>query len=195
MITDLLTVLFLLVFVFWGSRRGAAKMVLRLLSLGASMIVGFVLYRPISAGLDGLGIVDGVAAKLSENLDGMVNLPGVMRDVMTETGAAEELTRSVAGAAVNAISFLAVVVLVRVLIMVIGAVVNVAGSLPVIKQANSLLGGILGFLLGIAAVFVVFGVLAAAEVFGHVAIAAKVFDGSFFAVLLYDNNPLLGLIL
>lgn len=195
MITDLLTVLLLLIFVLWGSKTGAVKMVLRLLSLGASVLIGLALYKPISTGLAGLGIVDGVSAKLAKDFDGLVNLPGVMRDVMTASGAVEELSRSVAEAAVSVMSFLAVVVLTRVLIMVISVVVNVAGSLPVIKQTNGLLGGIFGFLLGILAIFVIFGVMAVAEIFGSAAVAGKIFDGSFLAVLLYDNNPLLGLIL
>ncbi len=195
MLSDLLTVLFLLMFVFWGTKTGAAKMVLKILSLGASMALGLVLYRPISKALSGLGIVDGIAAKLSDNIDSIIHLPGVMRDVMTVTGATEELTRSVASAAVSAVSFFAVVVLIRVLIMLVSLVVGVASSLPVIKQTNGLLGGILGFALGTLTIFLVFGVMAVAEVFGGISLAEKAFDGSFLAVILYNNNPLLGLVL
>ncbi len=49
MITDAAVIGILLVFVFWGSKRGLVKMLLSLLSMAISIVAAFLLYRPISA--------------------------------------------------------------------------------------------------------------------------------------------------
>ncbi len=195
MTADLVTLLFLLAFVLWGAKRGAVRMLTSALGLAASVILGFVLYRPIASVLENMGIADGLTAKLVENIDKMINLPGVMRDVMNVTGAENEFARSVAGAALSLVSFLAVVLLVRAVLLVVNAVLGTAGSLPVIKQSNRMLGGIAGFVIGAVAAFLIFGIIAAVEIFSGADIADDIFRGSFLASLLYDNNPLLGLLI
>ena len=194
MIVDIVTVLFLLAFIFWGTRRGVIKMLLSAVSYLASIILGFVLCGPIASVLEGLGITSGLTARLTENISGIANLPGIMRDTAVVTAAETELASSVAHAAVNVISFLAVLVLARVVLMIVSLIMNVAGSMPVVKQTNSVLGGIGGFIIGMAIVLIVFGVVAMVEVFSKAEIAEELLGGSFLASLLYDNNPLLGLV-
>lgn len=195
MIIDIITVVFLLGFVFWGTKRGAMKMILSAVSLLASVVLGFLLCGPISSALEGLGITAGLTEKLTENISGIANLPGIMRDVSAVSEAEAELAGSIAHAAVNAVSFLAVIVLARVVLFIVVLIMDVAGSMPVIKQTNSLMGGIAGFVAGIGIVFLVFGIIAVAEVFGSSEIAQQLFSGSYVASLLYDNNPLLGLVM
>ncbi len=195
MTADLVTLLFMLAFVLWGAKKGAVRMLTSALGLAASVVLGFVLYRPIASLLENLGIADGLTAKLVENIDEMIDLPGVMRDIMNVTGAENEFARSVAGAAVSLVSFLAVVLLVRAVLLIVNAVLGTAGSLPVIKQSNRLLGGIVGFAVGAVAVFLIFGIIAVVEIFSSADIAGDLFQGSFLASLLYDNNPLLGLLI
>ena len=194
MIVDILTIAFLLIFVLWGTRRGVMKMLLSAVSFIISIVLGFLLCGPISSALEGLGITAGLTARLTENISDITNLPGIMRDTAVVTAAETELASSVATAAVNIISFLAVLVLVRVVLLIVSVIMNVAGSMPVIKQTNSLVGGIGGFVIGAAIVLIVFGVIAMIEVFSKAEIAEDIFRGSILASLLYDNNPLLGLV-
>ena len=194
MVTDILTAAVLLAFVFIGSKRGAMKMLLSALGLVVSILAGMFLYQPVSELLAGTGLEARLAEKLGENMDRITELPGIMRDFIAMTGADDKLASAVAGAAVGALCFLSVAVLVRVLLLILGAVMGLAASLPVIRQANGLLGGILGLLEGAVALFVIFGVVALIEAFGHTGLAAKIFDGSHMAALIYDNNPLLGLV-
>lgn len=168
-------------------------MLLSALGLVVSVLAGMFLYKPVSGLFAGLR--ESLTLRLSEDIDGMTRLPGIMRDFIVATGADSVLAETVAGAAVGALSFLSVVVLARLLLTVTGAVMGVAGSLPVIRQANGLLGGLLGFIEGVVALFVIFGVIAVVEALGQPDLAAGMFDGSHIAALIYDNNPLLGLVM
>ena len=194
MIIDLLTVIFLAAFVFWGTKRGAMKMLLSAVSFAVSMLIGVLVYRPISGLLESLGIVEGLTAKLTENISGIANLPGIMLDTAHIAMTEEIMTGTIARAAVFSISFLAVVILVRIVLFIVGAAVGLAGSMPVIKQTNGLLGGVGGFIVGMLIVLLAFGVIAVMEVFGSSGIAESVFGSSHLAVFIYDNNPLLGMV-
>ena len=194
MIIDLITVIFLVVFVFWGKKRGAMKMLLSAVSFVVSMLIGVFAYRPISGLLTNLGIVDGLSQKLTENMDSINELPGIMRDLTSITEMETELSTAIAAAAVALISFLTVVILVRIVLFVVSVAVGLAGALPVVKQANGLFGGIVGFIVGMLIVLLAFGAIAVMEVFGSSGIAESVFSGSHLAVMIYDNNPLLGMV-
>ena len=194
MIIDLITVIFLVAFVFWGKKRGAMKMLLSAVSFVVSMLIGVFAYRPISGLLTNLGIVDGLSQKLTENMDSINELPGIMRDLTSITEMETELSTAIAAAAVALISFLTVVILVRIVLFVVSVAVGLAGALPVVKQANGLFGGIVGFIVGMLIVLLAFGAIAVMEVFGSSGIAESVFSGSHLAVMIYDNNPLLGMV-
>lgn len=194
MILDAIVIAVLLAFIFWGSKRGMAKMVLSTVSFALSLVAGYVLYRPVSAFLGKMQIAEGLAAKLEES-GAIARLPGVMKDIPFASSAAIELYRGVAVAAVTAISFLAVVIIVRFTLFFISLVVGVASNLPVIHQANSLIGGVLGFAMGLLVVLLFFAVIGVMEAFGINNIIGSLLADSNIAALIYNNNPLLDLIL
>ena len=194
MIIDLATVIFMAAFVLWGAKRGAMKMLLSAISFAISMLVGAFVYRPISGLLTNLGIVDGLSQRLAENMESINELPGIMRDVVSISEVEAELSTAIAGAAVTIISFLAVVILARIVLFIVSTVLGLAGAMPVIKQANGLLGGVGGFAVSLLIVLLAFGVIAVMEVFGSAGIAESIFGDSHLAVMIYDNNPLLGMV-
>ncbi len=193
MILDIITLALLLVFIFWGTKRGAMKMLLSIVSYGAAIAAGFLFYRPIAELLNTMGITEGLAHKLEQNAAAML-LPGVMRDLPFMAESAGEMAMSAASAAVSAVSFIAAAVLVRLVLFVISAVLGIAGSLPIIRQANGLVGGIAGWGVGVLIELIAFGILAVFEVFGKTGTAAQLMEGSQIAMLIYNNNPLLSFV-
>lgn len=194
MTLDIAVLAFLLAFVLWGAHRGLAKVIFSAVSSLVSLIAGYLLYRPLVAYLDKIGVADGLAAKM-EASGVLGSLPGIMRDLPLTSSAAGEMYRSLASAAVCVISFAAVVIIVKLILFFVSAIIGVTSSLPVIHQANGLAGGLLGFALGALFLLLIFAVLGSLEAFGRLGVMSSWLDGSHIAALIYNNNPLLGLII
>lgn len=192
MLADVITLALLLVFILWGTKRGLAKMALSAVSYVISLIAGYLLYRPVNSFLAEMRIAEGIASKLRENAI-IEYLPGIMQDLPFVSS--DEIYGVIAAAAVTAASFLAVVIIVRLVLFMLSLIIGAANSLPVIHQANSLAGGIMGFVLGLMLELIIFAAIGVLEAFGTASIAAKWLDGSLLAALIYNNNPLLGLLL
>ncbi len=190
MISDLVTIGFLLLFIFWGTKRGVMKMALSAVGFTVSVVAGCLLYRPVAQLLQKAEITQGLAEKFTAG-GALETLPGVMRDLPFAAEGTAELASAAAQAAVGAVSFIAVVLLVRLVLFVISVILGFAGSLPVVRQANGLGGGIAALAIGVFVEFLVFAVIAMIEVFGKTGIAAKLFDGSHVALIMYNNNPIL----
>lgn len=190
MVLDAVVLAVLLIFIFWGTKRGLAKMALSAVSYVLSMAAGYVLYRPVSEFLIRMKIAEGLVTKMEES-GVLERLPGVMLDVPFVSSAADEIYTAAANAAVAIVSFLAVVIIVRLALFFISIIIGAAGSLPVIHQANGLAGGALGFCLGVVFELIVFAVIGVLEAFGTVNIAGGLFADSHIAALIYNNNPLL----
>lgn len=194
MILDAVVLAVLLIFIFWGTRRGLAKMILSLVSYGVSIVAGYLLYRPVSEMLGRLEVAQGLAAKMEES-GVLESIPGIMRDAPLTANAADMVYTAAAEAAVAILSFLAVVIIVRVVLFFVSVIIGVASSLPVVHQANSLGGGVIGFCLGVIFELLVFGVIGVMEAFGSLSVAGDMLAGSHIAALIYNNNPLLGLLI
>ncbi len=193
MLVDVIMLLLLLVFTLYGVKRGGAKMLFSMGSFVLSLIAGFLLYRPISETLEKTGMVQGLSAKLETRMDITGQLPEIMRGYALS--AEKEFFASIAEAAISVISFIAVLLLVRIILWVISTFLGVASSLPVLHQANGALGGVIGLLLGVMAVLILLGIFALIEAFGSGGIVEPLLDGSLATRAVYDNNPLLGLLI
>ncbi len=192
MITDAAVIGILLIFVFRGSKKGLVKMLFSLLSMAISIVAGFLLYRPISAFLEKMEISKGLAEKLEAG-GALDRLPGIMTDTaMPEV--THELYSTAANAAVSAVGFLGVLIIVRLVLLLISAILGAASDLPVIHQANGFAGGIAGFCLGLTVILVLLAAVGVFEAFGGVNITEPLLKGSNITRLIYNNNPLLGML-
>lgn len=189
MIADALVIAVLLVCIFWGSKQGIAKMFLNILGWAISFVAGVLLYNPVRGLLEAMEISKGIALKLKET-GAMEGIPGIMLD-RAVPGMTEGIYMEAANTAVSVISFVAVLIIVRVVLFLITLIMGVASNLPVIHQINGLAGGIAGFFVGVVVILVAFAAMGAFEAFG-INQAAQIFDGSNIAWLIYNNNPLLG---
>lgn len=191
MIADSAVIAVLLLCIFWGSKRGIAKMVLNIAGFGISAAAGLLLYKPVSSFLETMEISKGLAEKLRET-GAIENMPGIMLD-SAMSYVADDIYAGAANTAVSVISFLAVLIIVRLVLFLISMIMGVASSLPVIHQINGLAGGIAGFCMGAIIILVALAVVGIMEAFGTGSIAEQLFNGSNIALLIYNNNPILGI--
>jgi uncharacterized membrane protein required for colicin V production len=98
-------------------------------------------------------------------------LPSSVRDVITDaakkdvaaTGhaAAKEAAEKLSDAVINGIAFIGCFIVLLIALIIIGNALNVVAKLPVLHQLNGVLGGLLGFVEGIVAVWLFFAVIMA----------------------------------
>ena len=178
---DIILIIFIALFAAAGAKKGLIKTLFGAVSTVISIILSMVFYKPVSEilykSLAGDLIRNSVSEIIKEKIQAGQQLPVFEQSV-------ETLTSLV----VNAISFVIVVLAVKLLIIVLSNVLNIVSKLPVIKQANKLLGMAAGVLSGIIVCYIVIGVIATLGAEGNVKILQESIQNSYLAVNLYENN-------
>lgn len=177
---DIILVAVIAVFALRGAKRGFARSVVGMISTVLSIVVGALLYRGVSGIIYsspiGEAVRKGIESFLAENtsgvVSGLINMQGGL-DVLTMLS-------------VNAISFVVVIVLSKIIVSLIGGAVNIASRLPLIKQANSLMGMAVGILSGCVFCYIAAGVLSAMG--ANFPSLIKIIENSVIARLFYENN-------
>ena len=100
-----------------------------------------------------------------------LSLPASVRDVIAEAAkkdvaaaghaAAKEAAEKLSDAVINGIAFIGCFIVLLIALIIIGNALNVVAKLPVLHQLNGVLGGVLGFVEGIVAVWLFFAVIMA----------------------------------
>lgn len=177
---DLILILALLIFTLWGMKKGFISTLLGFASTIISFILTSVVYRPVAAILyaSPLGeIARSVVEKsLSENVQG--------GELLAKTAAVE----SGAMLIINAITFILIIILVKVLVSLLVSIAKIASKLPLIKQANSLLGGLIGLISGAFITYIVIGVLISVGDSGTWTVAAESIRESSLASFFASGN-------
>ena len=88
----------------------------------------------------------------------------------------------------NVISFVIVIVAVKLIVIILANVLNIASKLPVIKQANKLFGMAAGGLSGILVCYIIIGIIAALSGEENLSALQESIKNSVLAVNMYDNN-------
>lgn len=177
---DLILIAVLAIFTLWGMKKGFISTLLGFASTIISFVLTSVVYKPVAMALyaSPLGeIAKSVVEKaLSENIKG--------GELLAKTAAVE----SGAMLIVNAITFILIIILVKVLVSLLVSVAKLASKLPLIKQANSLLGGAIGLISGAFITYIVIGVLIALGDSGTWTAAAESIRESSFASFFATEN-------
>ena len=177
---DLVLIITLAIFTLWGMKKGFISTLLGFASTIISFVLTSVVYKPVALVLyaSPLGeIAKSVVEKsLAENVKG--------GELLANTAAVE----SGAMLIINAITFILIIVLVKVLVSLLVSVAKFASKLPIIKQANSLLGGIIGLISGAFITYIVIGVLIALGDSGTWTLAAESIRESSLASFFASEN-------
>ena len=161
MILDIGCIIILAICVIIGMKQGFVKSLLGITSLFISIIASVYLYRPFIDLLYGIPSVSGVIDSTIESIKqailsvigtgGTENLPpflGVIISGDVIAAGNEMVAHAIAEAVFSCILVIIFILLVRFGISIIIKTLNLFTKLPVIKQFNGLLGGIVGLFTG-----------------------------------------------
>lgn len=187
-LVDLVIISILISNSFWGYRRGLVGVMFKLLVFVVSLIIMFILYKPMSnAIISKTQIDEWLAEKIAQNIQGTTLADGELLEYNEGTTAmsegvvnvlnsfvSEALDKSVSNVveyvstniAVGMIrigSMLILLMLSRFLLLFIRFAAELVGSLPFIKTFNKSGGLIYGILKGFLTVYIILAVFAVAS--------------------------------
>lgn len=171
MILDLIFMLIIAVSVIIGIKQGFVRSLLGIASLFVSIIAAVYLYQPFIDLLYGIPVVSGVIDSIIESIKNAIlsalgsgtveNLPPFLGTFMGNKIAEgnEMIALALAEAAFSCMLVIIFIILVRIAIAILVKALNLFTKLPVIKQFNGLLGGIMGLVTGIIICYIAATVL------------------------------------
>ncbi len=184
---DLILIGFISFYAYIGLKNGFIKSVVNFASTLISLLLTSFLYRPISALLYNTEIgslAKDFSLELLEEKAG-----GRMEPVILDKTA-----DAMAVVIVNLIGFIAVIIAIKIALGIITKSLNLVAKLPIIKQANSLLGLLVGLISGVLICYIVIGFIATFGEYDALVTIRQHIEKSVFAVALYDNNKVADLI-
>lgn len=180
---DLILICFIALFAFMGMKRGFIRTIVGLASTLISLSLTLLAYPVVSDFLHKLGVGESITEiifdVISKNEQTNLGL-----GIMEKTAEASSVV------VVNVISFIAVIILAKFVLTLLIKSLNIITKLPVIKQANALLGMVVGFLSGILISYTLIGVLAALNDNNVIWVVKEHLDSSLLAVLMYRDNAI-----
>ena len=114
-----------------------------------------------------------------------------LADLVTSTGDIEVDTTDLANGAAYLVSVLIVIIVTRIALIVVEKVFDLVAKLPLIGQANTLLGIAAGALKGLVWCWVVLTIIAVLAYTGANTELIALVNGSQILTWLYENNPIL----
>ncbi len=203
MVLDLIFVLILAVCIIMGIKQGFVRSLLGIASLFVSIIAAVYLYKPFIDMLYGIPAVSGVIDSIIVGIKNAIlsalssgetqNIPpflGVFMGNMVATSN-EMIAGALAEAAFSCILVIVFIILVRIAIAVLVKALNLFTKLPVIKQFNGLLGGIMGLVTGILICYIAATILFVWANTGNVAWINESLTGSAVAKHFFETNILI----
>ncbi len=175
MLLDIFFLAIIIICVTWGARRGIIKTALGLSSVIISIIAAIWLYEPFMELISQNAAISGVIAHFKESLketlmpamkidDALIDkhTPALLvsllgSDIISQ--GTEAIAIAIADAVVYLVTVVIFIIVIKLLVSLVFKLFNVAAKLPIIKQANGLVGGILGFVVGIFVCWIAAAVL------------------------------------
>lgn len=185
---DLILIGFLSIYAYLGLKNGFIKSVVNFASTLISLLLTSFLYRPVSILLYNIGI-GGLAKNFSLGL--LEGKAGEGMDPVLLDKTADAMSVMI----VNLISFIAVIIVIKIGLGIISKSLNLVAKLPIIKQANSILGLFTGLISGVLIAYIVIGLIAAFGQYDYLVAIRQSIEESVFAVALYDNNKIADLVI
>ena len=165
MLLDIIFLAIIIACTVWGAKRGIIKTVLGLSSFIVSIIAALLLYQPfmdlIYSNPAIASVIDGFKANIAEAMMPSqaispalidMQIPALFMAILGNdiiSQGTEAMATAVADAVVYLITIVIFIIAIKLLVSLLFKVFNVAAKLPVIKQANGLVGGLLGIIIGI----------------------------------------------
>lgn len=221
MIADIIIVLIVIVFGFFGLKKGFMKSLLSFAGVFLALVIAFIFADNISAALvdTQLGkIINDFSLKMLNGIGGLMTtvvpsydellgtlsqtLPMVIAKILAEsinkyTGdianktIAELLTPTLSNILLTILSFVIIFVVLLIVFAIVKAIVGAITDLPIIKQLDKALGFVLGVIKGIVFVYVILLVLSFVSGAPFMQSVMTIMNESKLALYLYNNNLIL----
>ncbi len=160
-IIDGVIVLFILLSVFLGYRKGLVSLGIHLVAFIVALVIAFILYRPIGSLIMNTTEIDEslqgtIETKLEEIVgseDGNVTTTSLIGDI--QNGAIAETSKSLSMNIIYGVTIIVLFIILRIALVFISAIANWVAELPILKQVNKAGGIIYGLLRGVLITYVI----------------------------------------
>ena len=193
-IIDILIVAFLALSVFLGYKKGFVTLEIILCSFIISILITFVLYRPLgnliinTTSIDE-SIEDSIYNKVTETMQ--KDSSGELTSDLIESAKQGMLEQSARELAINIVyggTAIVLFIIVRIILIFVNALANLIAKIPLIKQANELGGAIYGLLRGIVIIYLVLLIIYYVGEFYPNNIATQSINETTLTKVMYENN-------
>lgn len=160
-VIDIIVILFILLSVFLGYKKGLVALGIHLVAFIVALVVAFVLYRPIGAlVITNTNIDESLQETIETKLEEVVNTENgetseisLIGEIKTET--ISETAKTLSVNIIYGVTIIALFIILRIALVFITAIANWIAKLPILKQVNKTGGIIYGLLRGLLIVYLV----------------------------------------
>lgn len=188
LVGDLIIIAIVVLSAYIGSKRGFLRSLTGILSTIISFALTIILFKPVGKILGNSPVRETVFEKISGLLENTDNTTLKLFSAVQKNGA-EAATEI----ALNLISFIVVIVLVKLVLAIVLRAVKLTSKLPIIKQANSLLGGVFGLIGGVLICYIVISIAEISAQSGMFGWLSEAFENSFLSAFFYRTDFLLNI--
>lgn len=154
-IIDGIIILFILLSVFLGYKKGLVALGIHLVAFIVAILISFILYRPIGNLIINNTQIDeslqGTIETKLEKVVGNEETDGITNSLIenAKNGAVEETAKSLSINIIYGVTIILLFIILRIALVFITAIANWIAKLPILKQANKAGGIIYGLLRGL----------------------------------------------
>ncbi len=199
---DIILIVIILGFMYLGHKKGLILTVVNFISYLVSIVLSFLIYKPIKGVIIKLPFIQNVNDITSSKVSGFLGtktegLPSFLKEFLDKevTLVSTSVSETLTNAFVFIICVILVIILVKLFLKVTSFTAKGIKNLPIIRNLDNLLGLLFGLLNGLLIVYII---LTAGMLFltGE---SYKMFingvNGSYITKYFYDNNILMNLII
>ena len=184
---DLVIALIIILSTLYGMKRGFLRAAVGAVSSFAATILSLVFYKPFSMLIYNSPIGEAVKKSIGEQLTGQAPENSAVGVILNSTDSFENAASVLA---VNAISFVLLALIIKIAVQFIIRIFVLAGKLPLIKQANSLLGALVGFAGGVIICYVLICFAGAVNSTGAFKTFSEMINSSYLSTFFYNTDIL-----
>ncbi len=216
-IIDLIIVGIIALCVVFGYKKGLTGSILKIISFILALVIAFIFYKPVANYvIENTEWDNNIEKSIIEMLEGEVqekgkideestNLPDIIVNYInealeqtvgkTQTEILQETAVGISTTIINAGSFIAVLIIARILLIVIRLFAKFITDLPIIKQVDKTGGIIYGIIEGLVIIWVIISIISFVSPVMEGSGIVEAINKSFLGGILYNNNLLLKIIL
>lgn len=194
-VIDLIVISFVLLSVFYGYKKGLAKVGLRMLGFLISIIITFVLYRPISMMIiENTTIDEMIQSKIISNIgiqqEGQDNYIEKSIIDSTQNNMLSELAKPLSYNLIYISVMFLLFIISKIILFFIASLTNVVTSMPIINQFNKIGGILYGIIVSFFVIYLVLLIISFAARYNFNNQIYNIINSTYITKVLYEYNIL-----